>query len=262
MGAIALHTDVMNATNVRGGTAVVGWADRVGLVTRQLTRIVASASTCIGCGRRGGILCAPCSATIERADTALVLPGGVPLRVGFVYSGIVRTALVSIKQRGATHIARLFTRTFAESLRTDPGTLIVPLPNSREGWRRRGFTVVSAVLKGTGIRTHSVLVLRDRGTQQGRGRTERSQHRAGHIVVNSRANVRGRRVILIDDVVTTGATMTAAIVAIRAAGGVVVACAALAVVRPQRFTASTYGVSTTNHRRGHSVNTTVGVSTA
>lgn len=169
---------------------------------------------------------------------------------------------MSIKQRGATHIAPLFTRTFVESLRTDPGTLIVPMPNSREGWRRRGFTVVSTVLAGTGIRTDAVLVMRDRGTQQGRGRAERSHQRAGNIVVNPRANIRGRRIILIDDVVTTGATMAAAIVAIRAAGGVVVACAALAVVRPQRFRANIYGVSTTNQRGGHSVNTTVGVSTA
>lgn len=192
----------------------------------------------------------------------MTLPGAVPLRVSYEYTGVIRTALIAIKRRGMTRLARIFATDFAMALRDAPDTLIVRVPNSREGWRRRGFTVVDAVLRGTGIHTVGALRLTDRGTQQGRSRQDRERHRGGSMTVAKHIDLRGRRVIVVDDVVTTGATLAAAIVAIRAAGGVVVAAAALAVVRPQRFTENSYGVSTTNRKFGNSVNTTVGVSTA
>ncbi len=192
----------------------------------------------------------------------MVLPGGVPLRVSYRYSGVVRTALIAIKHRGATSLARVFTTEFAMNLRADPGTVIVRVPNSREGWRRRGFTVVDAVLRGTGIRTVNALRLDDRGTQHGRDQTDRERLRVGSMSVIRSADMSGRRVIIVDDVVTTGSTVGAAITAIRSAGGVVVSVVALAVVRPQRFTENSYGVSSTFPKFGNSVNTTVGVSTA
>ena len=99
---------------------------------------------------------------------------------------------------------------------------LVSIPASQEAIRRRGFDhmerVGSLCSAWTGIPLVEALVhVKRAADQRALGRDLRLQNRSGSFSVKQSARPLPRRVVLIDDVFTTGATMTAASNALRAA---------------------------------------------
>jgi predicted amidophosphoribosyltransferase len=111
----------------------------------------------------------------------------------------------------------------------------------------KGFTSPGSVrvhiagMVGTTGLTGTLGILRKSGGQKGLGRGERARRVAGSMHVPSRLqrNVRGRRVLIIDDVLTTGATLAEAARALTAAGGVVCGAVVLAATRPPAYASET-----------------------
>jgi ComF family protein len=111
--------------------------------------------------------------------------------------------------------------------------LIVPVPLH---WRRkldRGFNqselLARAVAKRYGLRpVNAVRRKRQTGIQAGLSNAKRRLNVSGAFVVKRKAVVAGRRVLLIDDVMTTGATLSACAAALKDAGARYVAVLALA----------------------------------
>jgi predicted amidophosphoribosyltransferase len=103
----------------------------------------------------------------------------------------------------------------------------VTVPTSRAAWRRRGYDPVGLLCKRGGYEsTKALRSSRATLSQKTLGSDERAQNL--HESMRARMSLRGRRFILVDDVVTTGATLAEAARAVRAAGGEVVGNAALA----------------------------------
>jgi ComF family protein len=130
---------------------------------------------------------------------------------------------------------------FAQLMLNAPGArstvarahLLVAVPLSQARLRERGFNQAHELARRLHpVKVRGQLLLRQRDTlaQSGLDKAERSRNLEGALRVNDikRHELRGRRVLLIDDVMTTGATLSAAARILRAAGAVEVAALVLA----------------------------------
>lgn len=188
---------------------------------------------CAGCDAPDTTLCETCRAAlaphVRRRDI-----GGVAVCSGLAYEGPAARVIRALKQEGRTRLAGALAPALAAAVAAavaaagggDP-VVVVPIPTSRAAHRRRGYRVPDLVARRAGLRAERVLApARRTADQRGLGRGERRRNVAGSFIV-TRA-VAGRRVVVVDDVVTTGATLAEAARALRAAGAQVVGCATVA----------------------------------
>ena len=203
--------------------------------------------TCVGCGAADRACCPACRADLAARPVRRRLVGGVRLDAAFAYEGTVRALVLELKLRGRVDLAPALAPRFGALVRAAlaeaPGAVLVRVPPSRAGARRRGFDPVVLLLRrsralprpGTTLGRRAAL----RRTRTGRGAASGAHGQKGRTALERveatvgtlRAHgVAGRDVVVVDDVVTTGVTMAEAVRAVRAAGGRVVRCVALAEV--------------------------------
>ena len=114
---------------------------------------------------------------------------------------------------------------------------VLPVPLSAERLRERGFNqaaLLAARLSPAKADHHTLLRLRATEVQSGLPRAQRLRNLQGAFALEPgrAAALRGRRVVLVDDVMTTGATLHAATQALREAGVAHVTAAVLARTPP------------------------------
>lgn len=181
---------------------------------------------CTGCGAIGPPICRECRLALAPAVSLRhVGVPGLPVWSGLAYEGVARSVLLAFKNEGRTEHApplaaalRAALDAGAPALGTDPVSL-VPMPATIRSARDRGYDPVRVVLRRARLPSVRLLRLQRRAADQRvLGREERLRNAAGTMA--SRA-APGLRVLLVDDVVTTGATLTEAARAMRAAGAVV-----------------------------------------
>jgi ComF family protein len=169
--------------------------------------------SCSGLARRGDPLCASCRASLHRLAAEPVARSGVPVWAPLAYSGPARDLVRALKFRGAVALADAMAAQIVAN--APPGLLhdrtIVPVPLHPRRERSRGYNQAAAIAEAVGRRTGlRVLDHLSRSgpsiTQVGRDRTERRAGPAGSIDFDRPAP---DSVVLIDDVVTTGATLGA-----------------------------------------------------
>lgn len=161
------------------------------------------------------------------------LHGGIA--AGTIYNDPSRKLVLAFKHGGKITLAALMAGMIAARLPPLEGEwVIVPVPLHR--WRlwRRGYNQAAVLARALGRRTgHAVIVdalVRTRATPSlgGLGKQERRKALLGAIAASParQAELSGQSVVLVDDVLTSGATSDAAIRALRAAGAerVIVAC--------------------------------------
>ncbi|MDO5634207.1 MAG: phosphoribosyltransferase family protein [Micrococcus sp.] len=221
---------------------------------------------CVVCAEPAHRLCPDCDARLCTAlrsplrveETALSLPlltAGEPLPVlaGGLYAPPVSTALLSFKDHQGVYLRRRLAaglhRAVCAALSLpgvhgDPGPppVLVPVPGSLSGYLRRGYDPVDALLDArgdwpvatiravAGARVDPGALLRPATSHAGQSSSARRRTRRRWRVRRTLAP--GTPVILIDDVVTTGATLAAAVRWVRRAGGAPVAAAVVAGVAP------------------------------
>jgi ComF family protein len=184
---------------------------------------------CAGCGTPDRSLCEHCRAALEAAVTPRRLADGSTVFTALRYEGVVRRTLLALKESGRTDVAGPLSVPFAAAIHraAQPGAEILVVPTSSTAWRRRGYDPVALMARRAGIRHAKVLrSARSTASQKTLGASDRETNLRSSMV--SRTPLNGRRFVLVDDIVTTGATLTEAARAITAAGGEVVGRAALA----------------------------------
>lgn len=104
---------------------------------------------------------------------------------------------------------------------------LVPIPTSVTAFRRRGYRVPELLIRRAGRLPDRLLVLRGRRTDQ-RGLDSESRAENVRGSMRARRALEGETVVLVDDVVTTGATFDEAARALTDAGAHVLTAVALA----------------------------------
>jgi ComF family protein len=202
-------------------------------------------SRCLGCGRGGAFLCDACAGNLTpalpprcprcwepRAGDGECLacqnrpPAFDALRVAFVYQGLARELVHALKYRGMTALATRMGELLAEAARNHrlEADVIVPVPLSGLRNRTRGYNQAAALARAVGSELGLPVVAgalsRRRHTAPQARRADAEARRAnvaGAFVARPEA-VAGQSVLLIDDVATTGATLSTCAAALREAG--------------------------------------------
>jgi len=185
---------------------------------------------CAGCGAEGRALCTGCVPGLTPVPATTELAGVGPVTAGLAYDGVARAAVLALKEDGRAGLASALAVPFAAAVSAatpGPSVRLVAIPSSRAARRRRGFEPVRMLADRAGIRvTPLFLPARPHAVQKGLGVAERARNLDG--VFALARPVDGFRVLLLDDVVTTGATLAAAAGVLRAAGADVIGAAVLA----------------------------------
>lgn len=178
-----------------------------------------------GSGLEGAAICLPCMKDPPRHDG---------IAAATLYNDVSRQLVLAFKHGRRIALAPMLARLMAARLPAPAARLIVPVPLHR--WRLwyRGFN--QAALLGRGLESigHGTLLVdalvRTKRTPVlgGLGAKARRRALAGAIRLNRSGAkaVRGRAVILVDDVLTSGATSQACVAALKRAGAtsVVICC--------------------------------------
>ena len=198
--------------------------------------------SCAGCGADDRALCPACRGALAFHPVHHELADGTPVFSALRYSGPARTAILAFKEQGRTDVARALARPLRQVLHAALAGRPVPLAPVRLTTVR--LTTVPSTRRGLPASR-----LRPGGTARAHGRrasgaaaAPRPRPRGAEV-----ARPRGRSrnlvgslaarhpspgtVVIVDDIMTTGATLTEAVRAIRAAGGQVEAAVTLAYTR-------------------------------
>ncbi|MCZ2816435.1 ComF family protein [Modestobacter sp. VKM Ac-2984] len=217
--------------------------------SRALADLVLPRS-CAGCARPGDVLCPACRCRLTRprlAEPRRHPPGFPPTVAAGAYAGPVRPTVLAFKEHGRAELAGPLGAALALAVgvvlagAAGPATapvVLVPVPSSAAAVRQRGRDHVReladravAELRAAGVPARTAPVL-----GRLRGRAGRTRDSAGLDAAARRANLAGRfrvlpaghrawagvpagsRLVLVDDVVTSGATLTEGARALATAG--------------------------------------------
>lgn len=184
---------------------------------------------CPHCGRasRAALLCSACrtEALLVRGDDAIPPRGFATISAGPVLSGPTRTLVHGLKYEGQRRFAEaLVELACAGGVPALPaGSFLVPVPVHRVRRRERGYNqseeLARAFARRTGlpVLTKALLRVRSTGTQT-RLDAEQRWRNIGEAIRIGPDFRPGMTAIVVDDVMTTGATLTACAAALLGAG--------------------------------------------
>lgn len=239
-GVASAHPPLLGRASALARRASAALADIVAL---------GAPSACAGCGRPGAAVCAECGRPLEcapRLHRPSPTPlGWVPAHVVAGYDGTTRSVMTAWKERGrrdvSAHLARALARAIAAAAAEIeaecvmcPEVAIVPIPASSAARRRRGEDAWERVVRQAIEQCDT-----DAGLRLVRGLrlTRQPRDQAGLTAAERRANLTGAlacveppggRVIIVDDIITTGATLAEGARALSEAGVGMVRAAAIA----------------------------------
>lgn len=211
------------------------------------------ASSCVGCDRPGSALCLRCMSALQEVPYVAwptPRPAGLPRPYAVAaYDGAVKAAIIAHKEHAVLSLAKPLGRALALSVMaavaapdgpvTGPVVLLWP-PTTAARVRTRGHDPLARLvqacrrsLRASGIPTVAAPILeraRDVADQAGLSAADRATNLEGAFRVRSRSRraLAGRRLVVVDDVLTTGSTAVDAVRALVSCGAEVPAVAVIA----------------------------------
>jgi ComF family protein len=198
--------------------------------------------TCCLCGSEGTALCGGCTTSLSPVPSACFRCGKqtesfkvcpacrrvTHLRQVWISSYYDETARSIIKGYKFDHYRALsgpIARHMADVMTSsnyNPKSILVPVPTATGRVRERGFdhtaTVCADIAKRLGLPWQPLLLRFGQSKQVGASRKQRLTQLENSYRVSSSATVAGRHIILVDDVITTGATIETAAKTLKAQG--------------------------------------------
>lgn len=184
---------------------------------------------CVGCKAEGQYICGECAKKIKRPEAICPMctknsmggwthprcqkmSGIDRLIVGLVYPGIVQNCLKKVKYKNAWEIIEFLYK--LSDFEGVSGDAVVAVPMWSQKERERGFNQAELIAKQLGedykVRNH-VILARARATKPMYGLTKKERlanvGSAFCLVKNQESRIKNKRIILVDDVWTTGATL-------------------------------------------------------
>lgn len=183
---------------------------------------------CAGCGRVDWVWCETCQQTLDRLSLPILADPLPPLAAAAataIHEGVIQRALWALKYENAQALAAPLGDRLAASLRQVGWSVdcVVPVPLHPERRAQRGYNQAELLAQRLAEQMEIVhapaALTRYRATQSqvGLGRIERLQNVQDAFVADPQ-RVSGLRLLLVDDVYTTGATLSACAQAALAVG--------------------------------------------
>lgn len=185
---------------------------------------------CVACGRPGRAVCSSCTPSVAVYKSPVcfrcnrITTGGKTcsncrrhtalncVTVASYYEGPLKELLARLKYDNATDLARPLAQLVAARIRPEQvPDVIVPVPSSSQRFRQRGYNPAALLSKEVArqLQVPRVEALGRLGQsrQVGAARRQRISQLAGAYYVRRPQDVIGKRILLIDDVITTGSTL-------------------------------------------------------
>lgn len=226
---------------------------------QELTDLVLP-TDCAGCGAPRAALCARCeqelgdASSVRRVYPDPVPPGLPPVYAATAYADVVRAALLAHKERGALRLAAPLGAALAVSVRalvaargelsagpeSGEPLVLVPIPSSGRAVAARGHDPTLRLtrsaarkLRDSGIAVQTLAGLRQArrvADQAGLSAWERARNLRGALAVPQAASglLSGRPVLVVDDLLTTGASVSEGARALECVGAQVVGAGVVA----------------------------------
>jgi ComF family protein len=198
---------------------------------RSIATLVAPplCAACAGPCSATEAICPACTARLAGARAGAAIVGGVGRVVWAApYEGVARELVAALKFRARVGLAAVLAAALADACAPPPHWELVAVPPAPARLRRRGFDpaelIAAALAARLGVPRSQCLRRADGPRQVGRSRNARRTS-------PPRVRAAGRvpsRALLVDDVLTTGATLGACAAALRTAGAVDVEAAVFA----------------------------------
>jgi len=202
---------------------VLGAAGTIGL--NLLGELIAPTrcAACDGSVRQRSLFCAACAATIVRAGVG---EAAGPCVAAFEYGGAIATAIGRLKYEDRADLGPRLGRAMEQVAARFAGAVdvVVPVPLHPRRLADRGYNqaalLAAPVARRLGVGTCPRVLDRVRDTPQqvSMDRASRLLNVAGAFVARERTIAEDARILLVDDVRTTGATLEGCVRALHEAG--------------------------------------------
>ena len=199
---------------------------------------------CLGCGREGDLICPSCRQSLPRIRLPLCQRCGATagegnlcrlcinhpltmdgIRSVFLFQGTVRQAILQLKYKHLKALAMPLGELLNEYLSSHPlkGEVLVPVPLHPKRLRERGYNQASLLAQELGKLTglpvvEDMLIRVQDSVPQARTRSAIERRHNVQGVFACPKSLEGKQILLLDDVCTTGATLDACAIALKAAG--------------------------------------------
>lgn len=174
-------------------------------------------NVCPFCGRVVGAreyYCAPCYEMLPRTRRELSPPENISRLLACCwYSGIARDAVHMLKFGCLIYPADAFALMMSEMLREIQADALVPVPSGLQSVEKRGFSPAEVIAKRVSIRLgipieKALAASPDKTEQKTLSRKSRILNARKSFFPVSGTDIKGKRLLLIDDVTTTGSTLS------------------------------------------------------
>jgi competence protein ComFC len=171
-----------------------------------------SGETCRICGRpfalleveyRSGSICLDCKRWEDDERWKGSLDKNIAL---YTYTNFTKEVIARFKFRGDYVLAEVFAADVLKALQDFQYDYIVPIPLSEERFYERGFNQAEAVIRAAGLVPSRVLTRVHTEKQSKKSRNERI-HLEQVFNVESDLDLRGKTILIVDDIYTTGSTL-------------------------------------------------------